>query len=563
MTTFERRQTILQMLQTQPSVKVTELAVLLDVSEGTIRNDLIALDQEQQIKRVRGGAVARDQFIMPHRSVAARAQVNSDVKQRLAQWAAGMIESGDSIILDASTTVFFMTAFLRDRHNLTVVTNGIEVARRLAEDPSNTVILLGGIVRSDGNAITGILGEKMLKDLHIRTAFFSCSGFSPIMGLTESDLQEAYLKSLMVQAAQRVVALVDYTKFDKMGVMPFARIDQIDHIITNHEMSPEQVEQLQQAGISLTICRENTVVTYAPTESSQTRYKIGFANLGEKLPFARDVRRGLERASQLAGNIDLIVADNQLSSEVALQLADDLIAQGIDLAIEYQIDAMVGNLIMQKFERANIPVIAVDIPMVGATFLGANNYHAGHVAGLALGRAVKQEWNGKFDRLIVLENPRPGDLPALRIQGQIDGFREVIGEVPESKIVYLDSGNTIQISEEEMLRLLEQVPDDRHLAVICFNDEAAVGALEAARQLGRQEDLLIVGQGADRRLRDEIRAGNSRIVGSTAFHPEDYGEKLIELALKILRGEPTPPAVYVRHIFINAENIEQYYPNGS
>jgi ribose transport system substrate-binding protein len=73
--------------------------------------------------------------------------------------------------------------------------------------------------------------------------------------------------------------------------------------------------------------------------------------------------------------------------------------------------------------------------------------------------------------------------------------------------------------------------------------------------------VLIVGQGADRRLRDELRRGNSRIIGSTAFHPERYGERLIEIALKILHGEPVPPAAYIDHTFISAKNVDLYYPD--
>ena len=90
----------------------------------------------------------RNKSAHPNQIIAARARVNFDAKQRIAQWAAGLVENSDSIILDASTTVLHMAEFLHNRRDLTVVTNGLEVARRLAESPSNTVILVGGILRS-------------------------------------------------------------------------------------------------------------------------------------------------------------------------------------------------------------------------------------------------------------------------------------------------------------------------------------------------------------------------------------------------------------------------------
>jgi ribose transport system substrate-binding protein len=111
-----------------------------------------------------------------------------------------------------------------------------------------------------------------------------------------------------------------------------------------------------------------------------------------------------------------------------------------------------------------------------------------------------------------------------------------------------------------MERALHALPELHHIAVICFNDDAAIGALRAAQKLQREQDLAIVGQGADRLIRDELRRQGARIVGSTAFMPERYGEKLTDLALRILRGESAPPAVFMDHVFISADNVDIYYP---
>jgi ribose transport system substrate-binding protein len=151
-------------------------------------------------------------------------------------------------------------------------------------------------------------------------------------------------------------------------------------------------------------------------------------------------------------------------------------------------------------------------------------------------------------------------LPAARIQGQLDGLQDVVGEIPHARITFLESGNTSEISEAHMLEALKTHPDEHKIAVISFNDDAASGALAAARRANREENVIIIGQGADRIVRPEIRRANARIIGSTAFMPEKYGEKLVEMALRILRGEPVPPATYIDHTFINAENIELFYP---
>jgi DeoR/GlpR family transcriptional regulator of sugar metabolism/DNA-binding LacI/PurR family transcriptional regulator len=549
LTTFDRRQRLITLLQNQPGISVFEMANLVDVSEGTIRNDLNALTKEGRLVRVRGGARLVEGSFSHSPGFAERSKVNENSKKTIGRWAADLVEDGDSILMDASSTVYYMARHLHNRRKLRVFTNGIEVARALARNPSNEVVLLGGVLNTDGSSITGLVNEGLLKDLHIKTAFVSGSGFTPETGLTEVHISEAQLKARVIHSAQKVIALVDSGKIGKVDLTPFARIEQIAHLYVDQNLSPEWIEKLKKTCLTFTLCDLNTVSTFTPCSTEARHYRIGFANLDEQLPFSVDVRRGLERAVEGVGNIDLVLADNQLNPDVAFQVAERFVQQNLDLVVEYQIDVQANNRIMDLFQRAGIPVIAVDIPIVGAIFFGVDNYRAGHMAGKALGKWVSTYWNGTFDRLIILEEPRAGELPAARIQGQIEGLKAEVGEIPDEKRMVLNSGNTSEVSEEQMMATLESVPGEHRLAVICFNDDAAMGALTAARRLNREADVIIVGQGADRLVREELRNPESRIIGSTAYYPEQYGKQIISLALKILRGEPVPPAVYMKHTF--------------
>ncbi len=552
MTAFERQQRLIEIISRQPGIRVPELARLLDVSEGTIRNDLRSLSQAGRLKRVRGGAVANGQHPQSPAFVA-RARVSEEAKRRIARWAAELVEDGDTLLFDASTTVYYLADFLKDRRNLTVVTNGIEIARSLAQNPSNNVILLGGTMRADGTSVSGTLSHKLLEDLYIKTAFLSCTGITLEAGLMEVHLDEAQLKRKMIQVAKSVVALIDSSKFGKIDLTPFAALEQITHIFTDSNLDPQWIPQLQKFPVALTVCSDTTITAYQPHGQETRHYRIGFANLTEDGPFYVDVRRGLERAAHEAGNIDLIIADNQLNGDRAVEIAEQFVRQDLDLVIEYQIDARAGNRIMDRYRQADIPVIAVDIPMIGATFFGVDNYRAGRMAGAALGQWIQHVWGGQLDRLIVLEEPRAGALPGSRIQGMLEGVYAIIGEVPVARRVTLNSGNTSEMSEAQLTEALKHLPGLHRLAVICFNDDAAIGALAAARKLHRENDVVSVGQGADRRVREELKKADSRIIGSTAYWPEQYGEKIIPLALKILRGEPVPPAVYIEHTFVSAE----------
>lgn len=557
---FERRQNILRLLAEQPGLRVGDMAELFQVSEGTIRNDLNVLESEGQLRRVRGGAVlsrAADLTQSVNGNVAP--VTHAEIKQRIARWAAETIEDGDTIFLDASSTVCFMIPYLKDHSRLTIVTNGLETARAVAQETPHPVILVGGIVNRSGRATTSLLGLEMLKNLHIRAAYVSCVGFDVSAGLTERLIEEAQLKEAVLASISRIVALVGSNKIGNVSTSPFAPAERITHFFTDSDVPAEFIEQMRQAKINLTVCGENTVRSFT-VDAATPQFTIGFANQSETLPFAVDVRRSLERAAADVGSIDLVVADNQLSGEEALWIADRLVERNIDLAIEYQIDYKAGHLIMDKLRRAGIPVIAVDIPMVGATFFGVDNYRAGHMAGEALGEWIMRMWHGRIDHLLILEEPRAGSLPEARIQGQLEGLQEVVGPLPAAKIHTIDCGNTSSISQKGVSQLLSTMPDSHHIAIISFNDEAALGALQAARQANREPDVVIVGQGADRLIRGEIRNPQSRLIGSTAYMPERYGEKLMALALKILHGEPAPPAVYMNHVFINADNIDRYYP---
>ena len=283
-TTFERRKRLLSLLHERSGIRVAEIAQLLDVSEGTIRNDLNALAKEGRLERVRGGGVPTDDHPAHSAAFASRFRIQEPAKQRIARWASELVENGDTLLLDASTTVYCMAQFLQDRRNLTIVTNGIEVGRKLAQNPSNTVMLLGGVLRADGTPVTDLVSEHFLRDLHIKMAFVSCAGFTPEAGLTEFDARDAQLKSQMIAAASSVVALIDSTKFGKVSLVPFARADQVSHIFTDSDLSDKWISRVQQARVVLTVCNENNTSDFAPYTGENRHYRIGFANLTEQEP---------------------------------------------------------------------------------------------------------------------------------------------------------------------------------------------------------------------------------------------------------------------------------------
>jgi len=302
--------------------------------------------------------------------------------------------------------------------------------------------------------------------------------------------------------------------------------------------------------------------TSATTGSSGgKRIKIGFANLTEDIPFAVRVREGIEEASKKAGNVDLVTADNKLDGATALANADNFITQGVQGVVEFQTDEKFGKSIMDKFKAKGIPVIAIDIPMPGATFFGVNNPIAGGMAGKGLGEWIKKNWNGQVDALVMLELPQSGPVPAARMKGQRDGLEAIVGKIPESKVKHLDSKNTLEEARKLMSDTLTTLPNAKHIAIVCINDDTAAGAIAAAEAAGRKTDIAVSGIDASERGREEIRKPGSPQVGSTASFPEKYGEKIIPMLVKAINGEKMPAQFYTTHAFLTKDNVDKYYPN--
>lgn len=564
MESHQRRQAILQLLEKKGEVAIEELADQFVVSTNTIRNDLNALGQDNLLRRVRGGAASSgSKHGIISKRFASRFSTNQKAKDQMGRWAASLVKDGDAVVLDASSTIYHMATYLQNHKKLTVVTNGIEVALLLAQNPSIKVILAANSVRPDGLAVMGSLQPDLLNHFFASKCFITSSGLSLEQDLTEEDSDEARMKSQMIGLARQVIALVDHSKFGKLGTYRFAELNQIDHLIMDDGIDPDFLANLSQvAKFSITVTREKSAQTIEPNRVAvvKDKYRIGFGNLTEDMLFAHQVRKSIEQAAKKHTNIELLIRNNNLDRQKGLENADWFIENQVDLVIEYQLDAEAGYVIMDKFNRAGIPVIAIDIPMPGAVFYGAENYRAGYIAGEALGQWIKKNWGGKLDILLKLESTRAGHAVGARLQGQQEGLEAIIGPLTSEQIISIDSPVVAEIAESSISNLLPELSTDARIPIISINDDAALGALAAFENAGRLGQVVAVGQNADRLGRAALRRSNFPFIGSTRYAPEQYGEQIIDLALKILSGEGVPPAIYNQHVFITAENLDDYYP---
>jgi DeoR family fructose operon transcriptional repressor len=214
------------------------------------------LEQQALLIRVHGGAVLNQQGQFQNNSFMRRFQQNAAAKRAIAREAALLVNDSDSILLDASSTACYFAKALSERRHLRVITNGFEVARELAQNSTNTVILIGGVVNNESSSVTGLLSEHIIEELHIQKAFLSCSGFSLERGMTEVHLAEAQLKRKVIESSQQLFALVDSSKFGKDDLTSFTHLEKINRLFTDNQLSSDWAERFRQAGIEFTICEE-------------------------------------------------------------------------------------------------------------------------------------------------------------------------------------------------------------------------------------------------------------------------------------------------------------------
>jgi ribose transport system substrate-binding protein len=289
-------------------------------------------------------------------------------------------------------------------------------------------------------------------------------------------------------------------------------------------------------------------------------YVFAFANLQRDITFCSKVEGGIKTNAEAAG-VDLVIADNHLDGATALANAESFINRDVDYVIEFQTDANFGATIMQKMDDAKIKVTAIDIPMGGATFFGVNNPRAGYMGGSYLAQAAIAKWGAdkvKRGYFIEGELPQSGAIPKMRTDAQIAGFFAAVPGFPADHVLKFDSKNTLEESFAQTNNLVGRIPTGVPVMGTAINDQATTGILRAVKQAGRENDVIVVGLGADEL---DTLMSEPNFVASVGSFPERYGNYLIPLALSQLAGKPTPPAVLVHHVMITKANIHDYYPD--
>ncbi|MCF0131909.1 MAG: DeoR/GlpR transcriptional regulator [Pseudobutyrivibrio sp.] len=222
MLTEDRYERILELVNENGSVTVSEICDLLEVSESTARRDIVALDQNKKLQKVFGGAVALEHTMLSAEpTVAQKLMVNEAQKRRIARKAVECIEAEDVVYLDAGTSTGYMIDYINDK-SVRICTNSISHAKTLAKK-GYKVVLLGGEVKGTTEAIIGSQAMKMLETFHFTKGFFGSNGITKEAGFTTPDSSEALIKELAMKQCRQCFVLADSDKFDVISSVTFAK----------------------------------------------------------------------------------------------------------------------------------------------------------------------------------------------------------------------------------------------------------------------------------------------------------------------------------------------------
>lgn len=245
----ERHEKIVETVNKQGSVRVSELSQFFNLTEETIRRDLEKLEREGKLMRTHGGAVAvqEGQNDLPYFK---RETVNIAEKEKIADIALKYVSEGDSLLLDASSTSWFLARKLPNIQ-LTIITNSVRVVMELSKKRNIHVICAGGNLSKTSLSFIGPLTIKSLENYHADKSFISCKALDKSWGISDANDMQAMVKKKMLETADVNFLLVDYSKIGKKATSFVADFEDIHYLITDDKADRKYLNEIAEQGVKI------------------------------------------------------------------------------------------------------------------------------------------------------------------------------------------------------------------------------------------------------------------------------------------------------------------------
>lgn len=245
-----RRRKILEILNRDGQVRVTDLSQELAATPVTIRSDLSALERDGYLERIPGGAVqtVKNYYNLEFQQ---RKQAGSTVKKRLAAVVAEMIHDGDTLMINSGTTTYEVAVELKKHKNLNIVTNSLSVAVELGAHPTFRVILLGGDINAQYAFTYGSDAQEQLKKYRADYAILSMDGVCPDLGLTTYHAEEALMDRMMLERSKRTIVAAESRKIGREGFSHVCDATGLGCLVTDGGADSELLARFRSLGVDV------------------------------------------------------------------------------------------------------------------------------------------------------------------------------------------------------------------------------------------------------------------------------------------------------------------------
>lgn len=248
----QRRGEIIELIQRNGSVRVSELARLYSISEVTIRTDLEYLESQGQLTRVHGGAVGTGK-LYANMDLSERYMTNATSKRELATLAACLIENNDTIMMNAGTTLAYVLKAIQGKKNISIVTNSIQNALEVSSYPGVNVILLGGEIDAKYQFTHGVDTLAQLEHYHANKCIISVDGIDDKDGLTLYYANESGIVRQMIESSDEVIVVADSSKLGRSAFSRVASLADIDILVTNNKETSPELDALREMGCEVIV----------------------------------------------------------------------------------------------------------------------------------------------------------------------------------------------------------------------------------------------------------------------------------------------------------------------
>ena len=250
----QRRAEIIELLQKNGSVRVSELSKTYSISEVTVRSDLEYLESQGQLSRVHGGAVGTGK-LYANMDLSERYMTNAPAKRALATLAQDLIDNNDTIMMNAGTTLAYVLHAIKGKKNISIVTNSIQNALEVSSYPGVNVILLGGEIDSKYQFTYGNDATSQLARYHANKCILSVDGISAKDGLTLYYANESGIVRGMIEASDEVIVVADATKLGRSAFSRVAGLEDVDVLVTGKKDGSEEIAYLTELGAEVIECK--------------------------------------------------------------------------------------------------------------------------------------------------------------------------------------------------------------------------------------------------------------------------------------------------------------------